>query len=105
MIDYRFTGRIGSGYDYVDVRFRTDAITTSHNFFNITQVQVGPEFTTADKQNNVYQKWFSPLFKETNSSKAVMIQFAMDNDLDLRAYDQNGTESIIFNDDSASLSR
>lgn len=104
MIDYRFTGRIGSEYAYVDVRFRTDAISTTDQTFNITQVQVGQEFSTQDKQNEVYQKWLSSTFKETNTTLGAMIAFAQDNDLDLRSYNTNGTEAWVVNDASASAS-
>lgn len=104
MIDYRFTGRISSEYEYVDIRFRTDAINSTDQTFNITQVQVGQEFTTKDKSDAVYQRWLSGNFKETNTTLGAMIQFSINNNLDLRAIDSKGNETFVVNDASASAS-
>lgn len=104
MIDYRFTGRLGTEYQYIDVRFRTDAMRADDGFFNITQIQTGQNFDVTDKQHTSYLKWFSGTFKETNTSLGALKQFAIQKNLDLRAY-KDGVETIIYNDDSASLSR
>lgn len=106
MIDFRFTGRFGSGADTdpCDIRFRTDALSASDGTFNITQIQDGQTFSTSDKQSYVYRKWFWPLFREQNTTLGAMTQFAIDNDLDLRAYDKDGNFYWIVNDDSASAS-
>lgn len=103
MIDYRFTGRLGTEYQYIDVRFRTDAIQPTDEFFNIQQIQVGQQFDVNDKQHSSYLKWFNATFKEESTSLGAMKAFAIEKDLDLRAY-KNGVETVIYNDDSASLS-
>ncbi len=99
----RFTGRIEG--EYIDVRLTTDMINTTDNFFNITQIQEGQEFSTTDKQGGYYRDYLSATFKETNNTLGTAITFAMDNDLDLRIYDGDGSnETFLVNDASASAS-
>lgn len=103
MRDFRFTGR-GADNEYVDVRFRTDALSSTDQTFNITQVQVGQVFASSDIQSDVFQKHFGEDFKLINTTLGAMIQYAMDNNYDLRAYDSEGVETILVNDASASSS-
>lgn len=103
MIDFRFTGR-GADNEYVDIRFRTDAISSTDQTFNITQIQKGQEFHSIDKQDAIYQKHFGATFKETNTTLGAMTQFAIDHNYDLRSYDKNGVETFLVNDASASQS-
>ena len=103
MIDYRFTGHMDDGV-YVDVRFRTDAQNITDTNFNIVQIQEGQEFQSIDKQGTKYLQYFSGTFKETNNTYTAMYNFAVDNGLNLRAYDSNGAESNIILDDSVSTS-
>lgn len=99
----RFTGRIQGSP--VDIRFITDMINASDNFFNITQIQEGQQFSTLDKQQGTYRDYFSSTFKEINNSLGVATQFAIDNNLDLRMYNGDGSgEVFIVNDASASAS-
>lgn len=103
MIDYRFTGR-GADNEYCDIRFRTDAINSTDQTFNITQVQKGQEFASSDIQDDVFQKHFGEAFKLINTTLGEMIAFAIAHNYDLRSYDKNGVEAIIVNDASASSS-
>ncbi len=103
MIDYRFTGR-GADNEYVDIRFRTDAISSTDQTFNITQIQKGQQFHNTDPQDDIYQKHFGAVFQLTNTTLGAMISFAMAHNYDLRAYSSTGVETFIVNDASASQS-
>ncbi len=104
MKDLRFTGVIGS--DQIDVTFRTDMISNSDGTFNITQVKTGEEFSTLDKADPIYQKYFGEDFKETNNDIGTFKQFAIDNGLDLRIVSDKVGEDDVFlvDDDSVSNS-
>jgi hypothetical protein len=102
MIDYRFSGR-GSDNEYVDIRFRTDAISTNDQTFNITQVQKGQNFSVNDKNDDIYQKHLSQ-FQLKNTTLGEMIACAIANNYDLRSYNSKGVEAWVVNDASASQS-
>lgn len=103
MKDLRFTGNING--DYIDIRLRTDMISQGDENFNITQIQEGESFDTNDKKSKVFQKYFSADFNETNNSLGHAKQFAIDNGLDLRIYNGDGTyEGYLINDSSVSAS-
>lgn len=104
MIDYRFTGRIGSDNEPMDIRLRTDAVSTNDQTFNITQIQVGQNFSANDKQDSTYLRWLSETFNEKNTTLGAMISFCMNNNIDLRSYDKNGNVAWVVNDASASSS-
>lgn len=103
MIDYRFTGR-GADNEYVDVRFRTDAISTNDQTFNVTQIQKGQEYHQTDKQDAVVQKHFGSWMNRANHTLGFFIQFAIDHNYDLRSYTSRGVEAFVVNDASASQS-
>lgn len=103
MIDYRFTGHMDDGV-YVDIRFRTDAINITDTNFNVLQIQEGQEFGSTDKQGDKYLKYFSGTIKETNSTYFTMYDLAVENGLNLRAYDSEGNETNVILEDSVSTS-
>ncbi len=103
MIDFRFTGHMSDGV-YVDVRFRTDAMTAHDANFNVLQIQEGEGFETADKQGEKYLKYFSGSFKEVNTTFTAMYDFAVANGLNLRSITEKGVVVKEVMEDSASTS-
>ena len=103
MKDLRFTGHMSG--DYIDITFRTDMINIDDANFNITQITEGREFSSSDKQSEVFLKHFSGTFQEKNTTLAACKQFATDNGLNLRLYTPGSEEPIsLVHDHSDSTS-
>lgn len=130
MRDFRFTGHING--TWIDVTFRTNAITSSDGAFVIAQIKVGHQFQVGadgpgqtpgtDEENLVFQKYFAgvvgtvdmgpgangegakQIFQKTATSRAEFVAFALANNLSLAAYDQSGNKTEIVADSSESAS-
>jgi hypothetical protein len=103
MKDLRFTGHINA--DYIDVTLRTDMIGATDTNFNITQIQEGPQFDTIDSQGGMFLKYFSGAgFKRINCTYVTAYNFAVNNGLDLRMINADGTSTTLIHNFSLSTS-
>lgn len=102
MKDLRFYGISGS--TAVDITFRTDLVNASAENFNITQIQVGPQFSVNDKSDADHTALFND-FKELPSNLTTFKNFAIAKGLSLSIADGNGDNlTVLHQEESVSQS-
>lgn len=102
MKDLRFSGTVGA-ID-VDITFRTDAINAGDGGFNVTQIQVGPQFQVTDESDEDHAALFND-FKKINKDIETFKSFATDNGLELTMADSTGENlEVLVEESSASAS-
>lgn len=87
MKDIRFWGMVGA--TEVDITFRTDQISQEDENFNVTQIQVGPQFQTTDKSDPDHVALFNDI-KEVDSNLTAMKNLAAQIGTNLSIADSDG---------------
>jgi hypothetical protein len=87
MKDLQFQGSVGG--QAIDITFRTDMISQEDEFFNVTQIQVGPDFELNEESSDHHADLFNE-FKRINHSLSAFKDHAEDKGLELTIQDADG---------------